>query len=87
MDPLLDELFRFSEEFSSKNSYGGGTITNFFVLSFGNVDENFGGRVIDVNRFQNCGAVICDSDSSLGSGVSDALENLIHTLGSKGCLY
>jgi hypothetical protein len=34
MDPLLNELFGFSEEFSSENCYGSGAVTYFFILSF-----------------------------------------------------
>ena len=36
-----------------------------------------------MNRFQNCGAVVGDSDGPLGGGVANALENFVHALGSQ----
>lgn len=37
MDLLINELLSFSEEFTGKYAYSGGTITDFFVLNFRDV--------------------------------------------------
>ena len=83
---LVDELLGFLEEFSGHDSDGGGTITDFFVLGLGDVDQNFGGRVVNPDRLENGGTIVGDGDSLTGVLVSHGLENLIHTLGSEGSL-
>jgi hypothetical protein len=49
VDLLVNELFSFSKEFTSEYCYSGGSVTDFLVLSLGNVNENFGGRVVNMN--------------------------------------
>jgi len=43
----LHKLFGFSEQLSSKDSDSGGSISNFFVLGLGNIDEDFSCGVVD----------------------------------------
>lgn len=43
------EFFGFTEEFASEDGHGRRAITDFLVLGFGDVDEDAGGRVVDVD--------------------------------------
>ena len=62
VDFLFDELLGLTKELSSQHHHGGGTVSYFLVLDFGDVHENFGGWVIDVKRLENGGTVIRHGD-------------------------
>jgi len=86
VDFLVDELFSLLEELSSHDGDGGGTISDLLVLSLGDVDQNFGGRVINPDGLEDSGTIVGDGDLLASVLVSHGLENLIHTLGSEGSL-
>jgi hypothetical protein len=87
MNLVLDKFFRFSEQFTCKHSNCGGAITNFLVLSLRDIDENFGGGIVDMNTSQNSRSVICDSDNFASVLLlCHTYENLVHSFGSKRCL-
>ncbi len=65
LDLLLNKLLCFSNKLSCEHSDSGCAITDLLILSVGDIDQNFCGWVINMNRFQNCGAIIGDSDCSL----------------------
>lgn len=58
VDFLVDEFLGLAQKLGSKDGDGGGTVTNFVVLDFRNVDEHFGRRVVESYGFEDCGAVI-----------------------------
>ena len=86
MDSLQDEFLSLSEELSGEYRDGGGAITDFFILGAGNVDQDFGRRVVDVDRLKNGGAIVRHRDVLALRWVADALENFVHALGAKGGL-
>ena len=51
VDLLFDELVGFSEEFTGKDSNGGGTVTNFFVLSLGDVYQERSNKLFPKNFY------------------------------------
>jgi hypothetical protein len=64
MNLLFNELFGFAEELGSKDSDRGGSVSNFVVLDFGNIDEDFGSGVVEGDGFEDGGSVIGDYDFS-----------------------
>lgn len=63
-----DEFFSLSEEFRCENADGGGSVPDFVVLDFGNVDENLGGGVVERDGFEDGGAVVGHGDALVGGG-------------------
>ena len=59
---MFDELVGFSEEFTGKDGDGSGTITDFLILSLGDVDQDLGGGVVDVDRSEDSGTIVSDGD-------------------------
>ncbi len=47
VDPHLDQLFGFAQQFSSENTNTGCAITDFVILHFGNVDKDLGSGVVE----------------------------------------
>ena len=86
VNSLRDKLLGLLEEFTGHDGNSGGTITDLFVLGHGDVDKDFGGRVVDVNRFEDGGSVISDSNLLARLLVTHGLEDLVHALGSKSGL-
>jgi hypothetical protein len=83
---LNDKFFGLSEQLSSQNGNSSGAISNLFILSLGYIDKYLCCRIVNMNGFQDCGAIISHSDDFLHLGVANTLQNLIHALGSKGSL-
>jgi len=86
VNSLSNKLLSFLEELASHDGDSGGTITNLFVLGHGDVDEDFGGRVVDVDGFEDGGSIIGDSNLLARLLVTHGLEDLVHALGSEGGL-
>jgi hypothetical protein len=86
MNLSLDKLISFSQEFTSKDSDGGGTITNFFILSSGNINQNFSCWIVNVNWLKNSGTIIGDGNLLSLLLVSELLKNLVHSLWAKSSL-
>lgn len=65
----VNELLSFSEQLSCEDCDGGGAVSNFLVLGFGDIDEDLGSRVVDVHRSEDGGAIVGDVNMLvLGSG-------------------
>lgn len=64
MNLLFDKLLGFAEELGGEDGNGGGAISNFVVLNLGDVDEDFGGGVVEGDRFEDSGAIVGDNNFS-----------------------
>ena len=79
----MDEFLSFSEQFASEDSNSCGSVSDFFVLSFGDFNKDFGCRIVDMHGAENGGAIISNSNGLvLGSG-SNGYKNFIHTSGAE----
>jgi hypothetical protein len=81
-----DKLFSFSKQLSGKYCDGGGTISDFLILSLGDINQNLGCGVINKDRLQNGGTIIGNYDSLSSVLVSEGLQDFIHTLWTKSGL-
>ena len=61
-------------------------ITNLLVLGHGDIDEDLGGRVVDIDGLEDGGTIIGDGDLLARLLVTHRLKNLVHTLRSKSSL-
>ena len=64
MDAILYELVTSLEEFSSKNNDRCGTVSDFSILDLRKFNENFGGRMSDLELLENGSTIISNSDST-----------------------
>ena len=81
MDVVLDQLVTSLQELSGENNNGCCTITDLSILNLGELNQNFGGWMSDLQLFENCGAIVGDGN------ITDVIdEHLIETLWSKRCL-
>jgi len=86
MNFRLDQFLSLSQKLSSKNSDSGCSVTNLFILSFGDINKNFSRWIINEYRLQNSRTIVCHGNLLSHIFVSEGLENLIHTLWSKSGL-
>lgn len=64
----MHQFLSLSEQLTSQHSYGGGSISYFLILGLGDVDEDLGGRVINMHGAEDGGSVVGDVDVfALGS--------------------
>ena len=82
MDFHRDQLFRLSQEFRGQHANARCPIANFVVLNLGDVDEDLGRRIVELDGLEDRGTVIGYINVSGRPG----LQDLVHTLGSKGGL-
>lgn len=82
MDFHRDQLLCLSQQFRSKYTNRRRPISDFVVLNFGDVDEDLGCRIVELDGFENCGTVVGHIYVSCRTG----LQDLVHTLWSKGGL-
>jgi hypothetical protein len=75
----MDKFLSFSEKLTGENSNSGGSVSDFFVLSFGDFNEDFGSRIIDMHGAENGGAIIGDGDFLISGD-----NKLVQTLGAEG---
>ena len=80
MDLLRDQFLRLSKKFGRQDAHTSRTIANFVVLHFGDVDEDLGRGIIELNGFEDCGAIVGDIDVPRRA----RLKDLVHALGHKG---
>ena len=59
MDFERDKSLCFFEQFAGEDDDGSGAIPDFVILNFGNVDENFGSRIVNADGFENRRSVVC----------------------------
>jgi hypothetical protein len=78
VDVVLDEFVASLQELRGQDNNRGSSITNLSILNLRKFDEHFCRGMSDLQLFQNCGAIICDSDIS-----NVVNEHLIETLGTK----
>lgn len=74
MQPLVYEFLCLSEEFCRKDTDARSSIADLVVLYFGNIDEDFGGGVVEGDALQDGRAVI--SDDNIAS--ADRVQDLVH---------
>jgi hypothetical protein len=84
MHSLMDKFLSFSEKLAGENSNSGGSVSDFFVLSFGDFDEDFGSRIIDMHGAENGGAIIGDSNGLVFGASCNGYKDFIHTSGAEG---
>ena len=74
---ILDEFTGLLEELTAYQHNGGGSITDGVILGLGDVHENLGGGVHDVEKLHDGGAIVSDGDLSL------VVNELIHAAGAQ----
>ena len=62
VDLLVDELLGLAKQFSRQDSDSRRAITDLFVLGTRDVDEDLGGRVVDVDRLEDGCTIVGDGD-------------------------
>lgn len=77
MHSILYVRFSFLHEFCSKKHHRSCAITNLGVLRFGDVDEDLGGGVHDVEEAHDGGAVVGDG------GALVVVDELVHPAGAQ----
>ena len=65
VDPLLHQLLALPQQLTSQHSYSGGAVTNLLILGLRNLDQDLGGRVVDVHRTEDSGAIVGHGDVPL----------------------
>ena len=53
-----DEPFCLLEQFASEDDDGGGSIADFVILHFGDVDQDFGRGIVDSDGLQDRGSIV-----------------------------
>lgn len=86
MDLLHNEVLGLTEELTSEDSDGGGTITNLLVLSARNIDQDLGRWVVNEDRLKNGRTIVGDGDLLTSVLITERLEDLVHTLGTESGL-
>ncbi|KAI3491659.1 hypothetical protein L1887_43971 [Cichorium endivia] len=79
VDAHVDQLFCFAQQFGRQHTHAGGAIAHLVVLHLGDVDQDLGGGIVEVNGLEDGGAVVGDYDVVR----ADALQDLVHALGSE----
>ena len=86
MDLLHNKVLGLTEELTSEDSDGGGTITNLLVLSARNIDQDLGRWVVNEDRLKNGRTIVGDGDLLTSVLITERLEDLVHTLGTESGL-
>mmetsp|Transcript_13265 Transcript_13265/g.26504 ORF Transcript_13265/g.26504 Transcript_13265/m.26504 type:complete len:483 (-) Transcript_13265:112-1560(-) len=85
VDPLREhQRLRLPQELPAQDGHGGGAVAHLPVLDLGDVHEDLGGGVVEVDGVEDGGAVVGDGDGLVGG--RDALEDLVHAFGAQGGL-
>ena len=72
-----DELLGLSQELGRENADRSGSVSDLVVLDFGDVDEDLGGGVVEVDGFKDGRAVVGDGDALVRGGLcTSALRDL-----------
>lgn len=77
---FFDESFAFFKKFAGQHADGGGSITDFVILRFSNINKSFSSWVNNIKKIENSSSIITDSSTS-STG-----NHLIHTSWSKSSL-
>lgn len=78
MDAGVEEVEGGAEQSAADDDDGGGSIARDDILGAGELDKHFGGRVLDVDLFEDGGAVVGDKDFSGGG-----LNHFVHAAGAE----
>ena len=81
MNLVLDEVVSSLQKLGGKNDDRCGSISHFFILKLGKLNENFSGWMGNIELCQNCGSIISDGNIS---GRID--KHFIKSLWSEGAL-
>ena len=79
MNLLADQPLRLPQTLRRKHAHARRAIAHFVILDLGDVDEDLGGGVFELYRFEDCRAVVCYVDVARGAG----LEDLVHAFGTE----
>ena len=79
MNLLADQPLRLPQTLGRKHTHARRPIAHFVVLDFGDVDEDLGGGVVELDRLEDRGAVVGYVDVAGGAG----LEDLVHAFGTE----
>ena len=82
MDVLLgDELLGLAEHLAAKDGHRGGAVADLVVLDPGNVDQDLGGGIVEMDGPEDRGTVVGYRDRLVV--LPDVLEDLVHALGTQ----
>ena len=62
MDFLSNQFLGFSEELRGKHADACCAVADLIILDLGNVNENLGCRIVELDRFEDCRAVVRNID-------------------------
>lgn len=75
----MDQFLSLSQQLSSKHCNSGGSISDFLILCLGDINQNLGGRVINMHGPEDGGSVIGDTDVFVLGSSSERHEYFVHS--------
>lgn len=78
VNSILNKRLGLPQELGRKQNHSGGTVADFRVLWLGDVNENLGGGMDDVEKLHDGGAVVRD-----GNGALVVVYQLVHPSGAQ----
>lgn len=84
MQSHMDQFLPFSQQLSSKHCNSSGSVSDFLILCLGDVNQNFGSRVINMHGPEDSGSVIGDTNVFVLGSSCEGHEYLVHSSWSKG---
>mmetsp|Transcript_21072 Transcript_21072/g.56744 ORF Transcript_21072/g.56744 Transcript_21072/m.56744 type:complete len:204 (-) Transcript_21072:64-675(-) len=82
---LLHELLRLAQQLPCEHAHTRGAVAHLLVLGLGDVDEEFGGGVVDEDALEDGGSII--GHLHLIRRPGPRLQDLVHALGPQGGLH
>ena len=70
VNSLMNELLALSQKLSGKDSDGSSSITDLLILGLGDIDQDFSGRVVNVDRLEDGSSIVGHSDGLSGIRVA-----------------
>jgi hypothetical protein len=81
VDSLVEELLGLLENGASKDNDTSSSISDFIILGSRELNQEFGGLMMDLHLLKDGGAIVGDDDLSIWTN-----EHLVHSLWSEGSL-
>mmetsp|Transcript_10347 Transcript_10347/g.29491 ORF Transcript_10347/g.29491 Transcript_10347/m.29491 type:complete len:232 (-) Transcript_10347:266-961(-) len=62
VEVLVDEELRLAEELATQDCHRGCPVPDLIILDLGYINKHFCCSIVDIQRLEDCGTVVCDSD-------------------------
>ena len=84
MQSHVDQFLSLSQQLSSKHCNSGGSVSDFLILCLGDVNQDLGGRVINMHGPEDGCSVVGDADVFVLGSSCERHEYLVHSSWSEG---